>query len=186
MDYLISDLHLDHTSIIDYCDRPFDTVEEMNQALIANWNGEIKPDDDVLFLGDLTVKSGIEPVYSYVEQLNGSWMFVVGNHDTVAPPNIPDPSICTHYQFTYRGIPFYAVHDPADAPRNFNGWILHGHHHNNHLREFPFINPNERRVNVSVELVDYRPLHLDDLIPYLQRMKHVETLSDTNEAVESD
>lgn len=33
MEYLISDLHLDHANVIDYCDRPFDSVEEMNETL---------------------------------------------------------------------------------------------------------------------------------------------------------
>ena len=30
MQYLIADFHLDHANIIDYCDRPYDSVEEMN------------------------------------------------------------------------------------------------------------------------------------------------------------
>lgn len=34
MDYLISDLSLDHTNIIEYCDRPFSSVEEMNDTLV--------------------------------------------------------------------------------------------------------------------------------------------------------
>lgn len=178
MPYIIADLHLDHASIIDYCNRPYDTVDEMNQALITNWNTTIDPDDDIVFLGDLTVKSGVTPIYNYVDQLHGNWTFIIGNHDTVAPPNIADPDICTSYQFTYRDIPFYAVHDPADAPTNFRGWILHGHHHNNHLDRFPFIHPDERRINASVELVDYRPLHLDDLIPALQQMERAETITE--------
>lgn len=36
MDYLISDLHLDHDNIIDYCDRPVTSVEEMNEQLVDN------------------------------------------------------------------------------------------------------------------------------------------------------
>ena len=184
--YVIGDLHLDHASIIDYCDRPFETVKEMNTTLIENWNSTVGPDDDLLFLGDLTVKSGVAAVYNRVEELNGTWTFIYGNHDTVAPPNIPEPAVCHHYQFTYHGIPFYAVHDPAEMPQNFRGWVLHGHHHNNHLDQFPFVHPSERRVNVSVELVNYRPLHIDDLIPHLQRMTHTETLPDTDRVVESD
>jgi len=36
MDYIISDLHLDHSNIIDHCDRPFGSVEEMNETLIEH------------------------------------------------------------------------------------------------------------------------------------------------------
>ena len=34
----LADMHFDHDSIIAYDNRPFDSVEEMNEALIANWN----------------------------------------------------------------------------------------------------------------------------------------------------
>jgi calcineurin-like phosphoesterase family protein len=34
--YLISDLHLDHAKIIDYCDRPFEDVAEMNETFVGN------------------------------------------------------------------------------------------------------------------------------------------------------
>jgi calcineurin-like phosphoesterase family protein len=57
MDYLISDLHLDHDNIIDYCDRPFSSVDEMNEALVEHWNDTIDPSDEVLYGGDLTIRS---------------------------------------------------------------------------------------------------------------------------------
>ena len=54
MDYLISDLHLDHINIIDYCGRPFDTVEEMNDSLVKYWNDTVDSNDEVLYGGDIT------------------------------------------------------------------------------------------------------------------------------------
>jgi len=53
--YLISDLHLDHENIIEYCSRPFEDVEEMNEVLVKNWNVTVDPDDEVIFGGDLTI-----------------------------------------------------------------------------------------------------------------------------------
>jgi len=41
MDYLVSDIHLDHDNIIDYCDRPFSSVEEMNETLVEHWNAVV-------------------------------------------------------------------------------------------------------------------------------------------------
>ena len=51
--FVISDTHLGHYNIIGYCDRPFETLEEMNETLIQNWNDAIKNNDTVYFLGDL-------------------------------------------------------------------------------------------------------------------------------------
>lgn len=53
MIYLISDLHLDHKNIIKYCNRPFSSVEEMNGAIIDNWNEVVKESDFVYLVGDL-------------------------------------------------------------------------------------------------------------------------------------
>jgi calcineurin-like phosphoesterase family protein len=47
MIYLISDLHLDHKSIITYYNRPFSSVEEMNRTIIDNWNKVVNGGDFV-------------------------------------------------------------------------------------------------------------------------------------------
>jgi calcineurin-like phosphoesterase family protein len=36
MDYLVSDLRLDHVNITDYRDRPFSSVEEMKPTLVEH------------------------------------------------------------------------------------------------------------------------------------------------------
>ena len=47
-----SDYHFSHANIIKYCDRPFESVEEMNEAIIKRHNERVKPEDTVFFLGD--------------------------------------------------------------------------------------------------------------------------------------
>jgi calcineurin-like phosphoesterase family protein len=77
--YFTSDHHFWHTNIIKYCNRPFVSVEEMNEALIQNWNDLVLPEDEVYYLGDFSMAA--RPVEIYTSRLNGIKYLVPGNHD---------------------------------------------------------------------------------------------------------
>jgi len=80
--FFTADLHIGHTNIIKYCNRPFCNVTEMNETIIRNWNSVVKPGDVVHVLGDFcfTRKDGV--VENYLRKLNGQVHLVVGNHDS--------------------------------------------------------------------------------------------------------
>lgn len=164
--YLISDLHLGHENIIEYCDRPYESVAEMNDTLVENWNRVIDPDDVVFFLGDLGHFAEEEAIRRWLEELHGRVVFIEGNHDN--PDRYVDGVHTHQYYILSRGDrQFCCTHRPENAPEFWDGWIIHGHHHNNWPEEFPFVNHDERQVNVSVELLGYRPLSTDRLVDYL-------------------
>jgi calcineurin-like phosphoesterase family protein len=50
--YFTSDLHMDHTNIIKYCNRPFTDGKSMTEQLIMNWNSQVAVNDLVIILGD--------------------------------------------------------------------------------------------------------------------------------------
>lgn len=77
--FFISDLHFWHTNILKFDSRPWDTVEEMNQALIDNWNSVVTDEDRVYMLGDFCWKPG--KTKEILEQLNGNIIWIIGNHD---------------------------------------------------------------------------------------------------------
>lgn len=45
MVYFTSDLHLGHRNILRLCDRPFASIEEMDEVLMDNWNRKVHRDD---------------------------------------------------------------------------------------------------------------------------------------------
>lgn len=80
--WFTSDTHFYHKNIIKYCYRPFNSVEEMNQSLIDNWNNVVKENDIVFHLGDFA----FDKWKHIINQLNGKIYLIVGNHDEIKYP----------------------------------------------------------------------------------------------------
>ena len=165
--FLIADLHLGHANIIRYCSRPFvsSDVAEMDRVLIANWNYRVAPADRVFFLGDLRYGRDARPEADYRALLNGNITFVAGNHDGTLRNTVPSARLSCD------GQEFLLVHDPADAPAGFSGWVIHGHHHNNDLRAFPFIDFTQKRINVGAEVIGYSPVSLEEICRIIREQK---------------
>ena len=83
MIYFISDTHFNHNNIIKYCNRPFKSINEMNQTIINNWNKTVKADDEIYHLGDLVLGKK-EEMYNTVSNLNGKKYLIRGNHDKLS------------------------------------------------------------------------------------------------------
>lgn len=78
--FFTSDLHWFHKNIIRYAGRPFASVDEMNCALVEQWNSQVQPNDEVFHLGDWCF-GGIDKISATIKQLNGRKHFIIGNHD---------------------------------------------------------------------------------------------------------
>ena len=67
MRFFTADLHLGHANIIGFCDRPFASVEAMNDALLANWADTVGEDDEIWVLGDVAmgrIAETLQPIAS--------------------------------------------------------------------------------------------------------------------------
>lgn len=80
--FYISDLHFGHFNIIRYDNRPFKSVEEMDNALIKNWNKAVSNEDIVYILGDISWHDEYKTTEIF-KQLKGSKVLIRGNHDNI-------------------------------------------------------------------------------------------------------
>ncbi len=157
--FFTSDLHLDHANIIKYCKRPFLDVNDMNSTLIRNWNNTVSNKDTVYFLGDLAFGRSSMPIDYWLKKLNGKTIFILGNHDKSSRIQFYDNLI-----FEHERMKFFLTHRPESVPKDWDDWAICGHHHNHYPLEHPFINKETKKINVSVELTEYKPVSIDEIM----------------------
>lgn len=78
--FFTSDTHFCHKNIINFCNRPFGSVEEMNEKLIENWNKVVTNRDIIYHLGDFCFGGSAE-WHTILGRLNGRITLIKGNHD---------------------------------------------------------------------------------------------------------
>jgi len=82
--WFIADTHFYHSAILDYEDRPFKDVADMNRQLIKKWNNKVSKLDRVFMLGDFVIGNK-DKIREITQQLNGHKILVMGNHDNYSP-----------------------------------------------------------------------------------------------------
>jgi calcineurin-like phosphoesterase family protein len=169
--WFTSDTHFGHANIIQYCNRPYTSLSEMDDVLVTNWNQIVRPNDMVYHLGDFTL-GGEKEAAPYFARLNGRISILPGGHDkgwlskdeytsksghsiVILPPlvtiklQIPGLSqsqiiVLCHYAMR--------VWDRS----HYGSWQLYGHSHCNlpqHLKS----------LDVGVDCWDYCPVSLEQV-----------------------
>ncbi|MEO1438134.1 MAG: phosphoesterase [Bacteroidota bacterium] len=85
--FFTSDHHFGHANSIKFCERPFESVEEMNEILIERWNEKVNPEDEVYYLGDFALTKDHQLVGEILNRLNGTKYLIAGNHEGPALHN---------------------------------------------------------------------------------------------------
>ena len=130
--FVTSDLHFWHKNILKFSPitRPYDTVEDMNEAIIDHWNSLVGIDDEVLHLGDLSFKGAL-PTEAILSRLNGNITFVLGNHDSVLRNKIPNIKGVDYLEFRFNGTKVCCSHFPMSSwnQQGYGSVMLYGHCH---------------------------------------------------------
>ena len=176
-----SDFHFGHANNIFYCNRPFKTVEEMNETIIKRFNERVKEGDLVFFLGDFCFKSGSgrgegEPIkpQEYLKKLNTrNIIFVEGNHDSRGRNGFKTP--IQSVVIRYGGQRMNLVHKPEHANYNFKINIVGHKHEKWFCQRFYKDKKFTDCINVSVEQNNYYPFSWNEIWQrYTQWLKIIE------------
>lgn len=173
--YFTSDTHLQHANIIEYCERPFNDVREMDHAIVSNWNSIVGKNDHIFVLGDFCFGSQQSWKY-FTSALNGKKYLVIGNHDKSIAGHwermdniinllVDDPEIKDGQRITlchYPMLSWYQSHRGA--------WQLFGHVHgqltNKSLADDGFditkaVTP--RQLDVGVDVHNFKPVSYEQV-----------------------
>jgi calcineurin-like phosphoesterase family protein len=184
MIFFTSDLHGSHSNIIKYCNRPFFHVNEMKEALIANWNSKISNDDTVYCLGDFTFS--LDSVFEITPRLMGAKILVPGNHDLVhhvhkksRNPKAQDVQIENYIKAGWEDIIFNTtielgkykvrlchfpyIHEnchryPEEHPIDDGMILLHGHSHSPPKDRVHKSAKGTLQIDVGVDAWNYYPI----------------------------
>lgn len=184
--YFTSDNHFCHENVIRFCNRPFESVEDMNNGMIRRWNSTVGKDDTVIVVGDFCFGNSAER-YNILQHLNGTKILVQGNHDKGKQcPKGFDlmvreltidiagyPVTVKHYPLRwpwYRRIPtkIYRKLRRIPNPRYLDRmpvdrgqYHIHGHTHSKDKY-------NGNQIHVGVDAWDYRPVAINKIVAYIQ------------------
>lgn len=174
--WFISDTHFFHANILKFIDdqghkiRPFGSLEEMHEHQIEKWNSVVKDNDYVYHLGDVTFQyhGGFNQLMS---RLKGRKRLIIGNHD-----KIWNPALQRHFEkaelwkgFSIKGGDgrggFTASHFklPLNGLRD-GAFNVHGHTHQN-------CDEDRHYINVSCEVVNHVPVHVDEIVEWINNHK---------------
>ena len=166
--FVISDTHFGHSNILSFKNpdgsrvRDFSCVEEMDQIMVDRWNAVVKPSSHVYHLGDVAMR---KEHLATVGRLNGHKRLVRGNHDIFKTRDYMKYFEEIHAVRVLDGMLFSHIPIHPESLGRFAANI-HGHVHG-----LPQGTYGPKYYNVSVEVMDYTPISLEDLAKRVKKFQ---------------
>lgn len=155
--WFTADLHLNHKRAHILMHRPFDSVEAMNEEIIARYNERVRNGDTVYILGDFAFGEHTP----FLQRLKGQKHLIKGNHDhsklikkatgwqsvnDMLHLKMPDETLivlCHYAMRVWRNSHYGSLH-------------FYGHSHGS-------LPGDSQSCDVGVDCWDYRPVSLDEI-----------------------
>ena len=165
--FFTADTHFNHANVIHYCRRPFSSITEMNEALIASWNGRVGKNDLVYHLGDFAWGDW-RPI---LEQLNGDIILISGGHDKRWQKNYRARFLQTAdlMDIVIEGKSIVLCHYCLRVwnKSHYDSWHLFGHSHG----RLPALG---KSLDVGVDGHDFAPWSWEEIKTYMAGRPHNE------------
>lgn len=162
MIYFTADLHLGHEKILRYCNRPFQSIQEMDETIIYNWNHVVKKEDVGYILGDFAFGNPID----YYKRLNGIVYIVPGSHDRklkkLDQRFILPPLYTLKYNKQIVVLCHYALRTFYHS--YYGAFNLYGHSHGR-------LTSIGRSMDVGVDTNDFYPYSYDEIYKKLSKIE---------------
>lgn len=155
--FFTADTHFGSKEILESAKRPYDSVEEMDQSMIYNWNMYVKKDENdiVYHLGDF----GDPACYSF---LNGKIILVRGGCDNKEIQQALDEqgirNKASNHPLVLKGFKCKLVHSPSEITDK-DSFYLFGHIHN-------LLRTLHNGLNVGVDYCNFRPIDLETVVGF--------------------
>lgn len=176
--FYIADWHYGHSNIIAFDGRPFKTLQEMNEVLVARWNDVVEPADIVYVLGDM-FWCKFDVAIPVLDKLNGQKFLIKGNHDRCNDSRFLKKfvKVTEYLEIEDGGRKVVLCHYPIPCFKNhYYGWYhLYGHVHNSW--EWDMMERDKRlmkeqhghkcqmyNVGAMMPWMDYTPRTLEQII----------------------
>lgn len=171
MIYFSSDLHFCHDREFIYKPRGFNSVDEMNEAIVERFNSVLTEEDTLYLLGDEMLNDN-EKGLEYLSKINAKLVFIIGNHDTDSRINLyktlsnASGEILFATRLKYGKYHFYLSHYPTITSNLEKESLkecminLYGHTHQqtNFYNDMPFM------YHVGVDSHNCYPISIEQII----------------------
>ena len=181
--WFTSDTHYNHSNIVrgtskwedkSMC-RDFDTVEEMNTAIVNNINALVKENDILFHLGDWSF-GGKENIREFRDRINCKNIHLtLGNHDIFIYKNADNIRSVFSTVKEYRELTVFGQHKFVLCHYPMRTWnnaykgtaMLFGHTHGN-IAEYVVNNQHMKTMDVGMDCNDLKPFSLKEILEIMQ------------------
>ena len=166
--YITSDLHFGHSNIKKFCPvtraRFSDSTDEMNEAMIKEWNEIVEPDDTVYILGDVAFMAASKAAV-LLKRMNGRKILIEGNHDHKALKDINFQKcfaeVHKYLEIVYNGTKVCMFHYPIAEWNQMHRGSVHFH---GHLHGKPNGLEGYRALDVGMDATGWIVIEMEDAI----------------------